>query len=93
MKIDKEVIKTYIKIAEEVGYLEIHDHRGNILTLHNGKFCINDCIQRKTKKTKESMLLESFKLSRYVKINDQEYVRKGRRWTQSEKVDNPSKGN
>ncbi len=92
MKIDKEVIKTQIKVADQDGYLEIRDHRGNILILHNGEFSINDCVQPKTIKARDSILLESFKLSRYVKINDQEYLRKGRRWIKSEKVDNPSKG-
>ena len=86
MKIDKEVIKMQIKIADESGYFEIRDHRGNILTLHNGEFSINDCVQPKTKKARDSILLESFKLSRYVRINDQGYLRKGRRWIKAEKT-------
>ncbi len=91
MKIDKEVIKSQIKVADEAGYLEIRDHRGNILILHNGEFSINDCIQLKTKKARDSILLESFKLSRFVKINNQGYLRKGRRWIESGKSNSKDK--
>ncbi len=92
MKIDKEVFKTCIKIAEEAGYLEVRDHRGNTIVLSNGKFSVNGFVQSKTKKARDTIFFESLKLSRFVKINDQEYVRKGRRWIKSEKVDNSSRG-
>lgn len=80
MKINKDIIAAQIRTAEHSGCLEIKDHRGNLLSLQDGKFCINGVEQLKTKHVRETMLLESFKLSRQVKLNGKTYIRNGSGW-------------
>ena len=48
MKIDKCLIKEFIKKAAQNGFLKIKDHRGNNIVLDNGIFTFNGCLYKQS---------------------------------------------
>ena len=80
MKINQSLVKEHIEKSFDKGYIEIVDHRNNTLILNNGSFEFNGCVQPKSKASIESIFLEAFKLTRSIKLNDQEYIRELNKW-------------
>ncbi|MFC5045220.1 hypothetical protein ACFSTE_16920 [Aquimarina hainanensis] len=80
MKIDKCLIKEFIKKAAQNGFLKIKDHRGNNIVLDNGIFTFNGCKQPKTIDSIETIFLEAFKLTRVLHLDNKRFVREGSRW-------------
>lgn len=84
MKINQEIIQENIEKALTKGSVEIKDHRNNNLILKNGVFKFNNIEQPKSKDVIEGFFLEAFRLSRFVKLDNKAYVRKGRKWAEAD---------
>ncbi len=80
IKIDDILIREYLQIAMKKGYLQIIDHRKNILIINNGVFTFNGWEQPKDNDTLEYIFLEAFRLTRHIKFNTSEFERKGSKW-------------
>ncbi|WP_281987610.1 hypothetical protein [Aquimarina aggregata] len=80
MKIDENMIKEYIQKALVAHCIQIRDHRNNILVLNKGVFSFNNHQQPKTIASIETIFLDAFKLTRSIKLDNLEYIRKGSRW-------------
>jgi len=82
MKITEEQIKNQINKSFQKGFVMIKDQRNNKIALKNGVFIVNDLEQPKSKDSITFILLEAFKLSRLIQLEDITYVRKGIHWTE-----------
>ncbi len=80
MKINQTIIKDQVDKALGEGYIEIVDHRRNTIVLNNGAFEFNGCTQPKSKASIEAIFLEAFRLTRFVRIDDQEFTRERNKW-------------
>ncbi|WP_281990490.1 hypothetical protein [Aquimarina aggregata] len=80
MKIDSVLIKEYVQESFINNYIEIRDHRNNVIVLDKGVFSFNGHEQPKTKPSIETIFLDAFKLTRHIKLDDVEYLRKGSKW-------------
>ncbi len=80
MKISESLIREYIHKSFDDGYIQIKDHRRNILVLENGVFKFNGSVQPKSRSGVEAIFIEAFRLTRFVKLNEDEYVRERNQW-------------
>ncbi len=80
MKINQHLIKEFVQKSFNKGYLEIIDHRNNTIILNNGIFTFNGCEQPKSKPIIEAIFLEAFRLTRFIRLDNQEYIRDRNKW-------------
>ncbi|KAA1242864.1 hypothetical protein [Aquimarina sp. RZ0] len=80
MKVDQVLIKEHIQNAFIKGKIEVKDHRKNVLVLENGIFKFNGVEKPKSSDAIEAIFLEALRLTRNVKLNQQEYFRKSNKW-------------
>ncbi len=86
MKIDHVLIENQIDKSFKKGSLMVKDQRNNKIFIKNGDFSVNGVEQPKSKDSIKSILLEAFKLSREVQIENDTYIRSNSKWVQKIKV-------
>ncbi len=80
MKINQPLIKEFVQKSYSKGYIMVVDHRNNTIVLNNGVFTFNGCEQPKSKSSIEAIFLEAFRLTRFIKLDDQEFIRDRNKW-------------
>ena len=80
MKISESLIREYVQKSFDDGYIQITDHRRNVLVLENGVFTFNGNAQPKSKSGIEAVFVEAFRLTRFVKLGEDEFIRERNQW-------------
>ena len=80
MEINESLIREYVQKSLKKGFVQIIDHRRNVLVLENGVYKFNGTVQPKSESSIEVIFIEAFRLTRLIKFGEDEFVRERNKW-------------